>query len=179
MVINTRINKNEFKPISKDGDKYKILWDCVPCKKSILDEEGNPTGEYTEDENYIICKEFVFNYKPSLGLIKNIILDAYNKDIDNKILSGFTWNGMPIWLSTENQFNYKAAYDLAVQTNGQNLPLIMKFGTTNDPVYHQFDSVEEFTGFYLGAMQHIQMTLAEGWSKKDSINWDDYILNDE
>ena len=30
---------------------------------------------------------------------------------------------MNIWLSSENQFNYKVAYDLALQTNGANLPI--------------------------------------------------------
>ena len=38
------------------------------------------------------------------------------------------WNNKRIWLSSENQFNYKVAYDLALQTNGANLPIIFKFG---------------------------------------------------
>ena len=40
---------------------------------------------------------------------------------------------MPVWLSSENQFNYKAAYDLAVQTGGATLPVTFKFGTDEVP----------------------------------------------
>jgi hypothetical protein len=40
---------------------------------------------------------------------------------------------MPVWLSTENQFNYKAAFDLATQTGGKSLPVTFKFGSTNNP----------------------------------------------
>ena len=41
-----------------------------------------------------------------------------NDERDEKIVSGFVWRDMQVWLSSENQFNYKAAYDLAVQTKG-------------------------------------------------------------
>lgn len=100
--------------------------------------------------------------KPSSGQIKDFILTEMNKRIDEKILSGFSWNDMPVWLSTENQFNYKAAYDLAIQTNGANLPVIFKFGSTENPQYYEFKTVEELTEFYSAAMKYINNTLAEG-----------------
>lgn len=77
---------------------------------------------------------------------------------------------MPVWLSTENQFNYKASYDLAVQTGGANLPIRFKFGTDEEPIYHDFTSVDELTDFYTGAMAFINETLQDGWKQKDSIN---------
>ena len=79
-----------------------------------------------------------------------------------------------VWLSTENQFNYKAAYDLAVQTNGANLPQVFKFGSTENPEYYKFETVEELTDFYIKATTYINQCLAVGWAKKDSINWDEY-----
>ena len=85
------------------------------------------------------------------------------------------WKNMKVWLSSENQFNYKAAYDLAIQTNGANLPVVFKFGETNNPVYYKFDDVNELSDFYLSSMKYIQETLAEGWVLKDSIKWEDYI----
>lgn len=106
--------------------------------------------------------------------LKSFILNAINKEIDQRILSGFVWNEMPVWLSTENQFNYKAAYDLAVQTGGQNLPTVFKFGTTDQPAYHTFSTVDELTSFYVSAMQYINTQLAEGWRQKDSIDWEEY-----
>lgn len=75
---------------------------------------------------------------------------------------------------TENQFNYKAAYDLAIQTNGANLPQVFKFGSTENPEYYKFETVEELTDFYTKATAYINQCLAVGWAKKDNINWDDY-----
>jgi hypothetical protein len=83
---------------------------------------------------------------------------------------------MKIWLSTENQFNYKAAYDLAVQTNGANLPIVFKFGDDNETVYHEFNDLNEMSEFYMASIAYIQNTLAEGWQKKDSIDWTFYTI---
>lgn len=86
--------------------------------------------------------------------------------IDKRILSGFVWNGMRVWLSSENQFNYKASYDLAVQSV-KNLPVTFKFGSDEEPVYYEFTGLEELSDFYTKAMMHIQDTLASGWKRKE------------
>lgn len=93
---------------------------------------------------------------------------------DELILSGFIQKDMSVWLSSENQFNYKAAYDLAVQTNGANLPQVFKFGDTLNPIYYKFETVEDIADFYTKASTYINQVLAVGWAKKDNINWDDY-----
>lgn len=54
----------------------------------------------------------------TLEEIKEAILADINTQTDEKILTGFVWNDKPVWLSSENQFNFKAAYDLAIQTQG-------------------------------------------------------------
>ena len=76
-----------------------------------------------------------FNSKPTANDVEEIIKAHINSLTDAKILSGFSWRGMPVWLSQENQFNYKVAYDLAVQTEGANLPVKFKFGTDDNPQY--------------------------------------------
>ena len=101
-------------------NKYRLRWD-------IQKEEGDDVVSFFETD--YISKKLRF------ADIKNAILDAINKDVDQKILSGFTWKDMPVWLSTENQFNYKAAYDLAVMAQGKTLPVVFKFGTVDTPVY--------------------------------------------
>lgn len=93
---------------------------------------------------------------------------------DELILSGFIQKDMSVWLSSENQFNYKAAYDLAVQTNGANLPQVFKFGDTLNPIYYKFETVEDIADFYTKASTYINQVLAVGQAKKDNINWDDY-----
>ena len=101
------------------------------------------------------------------------VLTEINKRTDRLILSGFVWKGVPVWLSMENQLNYKTAYDLAVQTNGQVLPTF-KFGTTESPVYYKFESLEDLKDFYISAMSYITDTLATGCQEKDKIDWTVY-----
>jgi hypothetical protein len=136
--------------INKKINKYRIYWDC-------------DTKHHTD-----------ILHKPTLAEIKSIVLNGMNAIIDESIISGFMWNNMPVWLSTENQFNYKAAYDLAVQTNGANLPTVFKFGSSEEPIYHKFDTLEELSDFYMKAMTYINEQLAIGWAKKDAIDWSVY-----
>lgn len=113
-------------------------------------------------------------YKPTLDSLKSIILSLENSKIDQEIISGYVWEGKEVWLSSENQFNYKAAYDLAVQTSGKSLPVTFKFGNTSSPVYHTFETLQELTDFYTGAMGYVNETLAKGWARKDTIDWGAY-----
>lgn len=141
-------------------DKWLILWD----KRN----EGEVFSYQSK----------VFLSKPTITDIKDTILDWYNKKIDKDILSGFVWKNMPIWLSMENQFNYKAAYDIAVQSDGKVLPTF-KFGTTDTPIYYKFEDMEDLQDFYLEAMTYVNETLAKGWQEKDAIDWTEYtkLLN--
>ena len=147
--------------------RWKLHFGFVPYYE--VDEEGTKT-----ETNLGTWYETWLSGKPSVEQVKGIILDAMNKEVDQKILSGFVWKEMPVWLSSENQFNYKAAYDLAFQTNGASLPTVFKFGTTEEPVYYKFDTLEELTDFYTKALTYINEQLAIGWYKKDSIDWSVY-----
>ena len=111
-----------------------------------------------------------FNRKPTQDEIKDIIIAQINCNVEEKILCGLVWRDMPIWLSTENQFNYKAAYDLAVQTGGQSLPVKFKFGTDEQPVYHTFTTLEELQEFYMISLAFVQQVLDEGWQEKDNLD---------
>lgn len=160
--------KNEFIPYNEIDSKHiTIMWDYKPIVKP------NAKGDLIETP-LATWQEYTFTHIPTLSEIKSIILDFYNTKINQQILSGFTWNDMCVWLSTENQFNYKVAYDLAIQTNGKNLPLVFKFGTDETPIYYTFETVEELSDFYLKAVAYVQRTLNEGWMKKKSINWNHY-----
>ena len=123
----------------------------------------------TQLEIYEVCGNII-RHLPTVEEVKEIVISEVNKKVDQKILEGFVWRDMPIWLSSENQFNYKAAYDLAVQTQGMNLPSTFKFGTVDEPKYHTFETVEELQDFYTSAVRFINDTLAEGWKEKDSFD---------
>ncbi|MCS2390577.1 hypothetical protein NXV57_29070 [Bacteroides thetaiotaomicron] len=70
--------------------------------------------------------EETFDHLPALAEIKAVINEWYNRKITDTIESGYVWNGLKVWLSMENQMNYKTAYDLALQTGGENLPVTFK-----------------------------------------------------
>lgn len=133
------------------------------------DADDDETG-YNWRKNY--------DHVPTITEIKSDIFALINALTDAKILSGYEWNSKPVYLSTENQFNFKAAYDLAVQTEGETLPLKLKLGEDADgnAVYHTFKSLTAFADFYTSAIAYIQTTLNDGWVEKDGIDWTAYEL---
>lgn len=143
--------------INLKRNKWMVRWDAH------LNDDG--TSTYMEEE---------FDHQPELDEIKRLVIGWYNSQIDNQILSGMVYDGVPVWLSKENQFNYKAAYDFAMQTGGKNLPITFKFGTDETPVYRTFATVEEITDFMTASIQFLQKTLSEGWSKKEAVDWSVY-----
>lgn len=157
-----------FKPYNKVDDKHvTIMWDYKPITKT--------NAEGVEIETPLaVWQEHTFKHIPTLSEIKTVIIDYYNKQIDQKIIGGLVWNGMKVWLSTENQFNYKVAYDLAVQSGGATLPMVFKFGDENESFYHEFKTVEELTDFYITSINYVQTVLQDGWKQKDSIDWNIY-----
>ena len=90
-------------------NKWRLRFDVV------AGEDG--ACSYMEEE---------LDHKPDSEEIRSIVSQWYNSETDKKILSGLEYEGHTVWLSNENQFNYKAAYDIAVQTSGQNLPVTFK-----------------------------------------------------
>lgn len=129
---------------------------------------------YGEEDGQGFDYRHVFDHKPTKEELKNVIEEHINSMTDEKILSGFIWNGKKVWLSSENEFNFKAAYDLAVQTDGASLPIKFKLGEDENgvPVYHTFKTMNSFTDFYTSAITFINQTLNEGWAEKDSVDYD-------
>lgn len=128
----------------------------------------------TRDDGSVDYMEHEFDHKPSLQEVKAIITNFYNEQTDHCILSGLRYDGQLVWLSSENQANYKAAYDLAVQTQGETLPYKIKLGTEDSPTYKEFLTLQDFKAFYLTVQKHIDKTINDGWTKKDSIDWSQY-----
>ena len=112
--------------VSPARNKWRVRWD--------VQEHEDGSADYMEAE---------FAHKPTDEEIKAAVIGWYNQQTDQTILSGFGYEGDPVWLSSENQFNYKAAYDLAIQSNGTTLPVKFKFGTDEQPKYRVFERLEE------------------------------------
>lgn len=147
--------------VNPKKNKWRVRWDIQNT------EEDSNSATYMEEE---------FDHQPTIDEIKSLIIGWYNSQIDKDVLSGMVYNGVQVWLSSENQFNYKVAYDLAIQTNGESLPVVFKFGTEDEPVYKQFNTINELTNFYIQAMTYVQNILAKGWQVKDSIDFSKYRI---
>jgi predicted RNA binding protein with dsRBD fold (UPF0201 family) len=140
-------------------NKWRIRWD--------YQQRQDGTTDFMEAE---------FRHKPSLDEVRSLVIQWYNDDTDRRILSGFSFEGSKVWLSAENQLNYKAAFDLAVQTNGASLPVTIKLGNDDKPVYRVFSQLEDFRTFYTAALSYIQQTIADGWKLKDAFKMEDYAV---
>ena len=162
--------QSDFACVRDDGSRYVIGYNL----------KAKPDGKtYEWNEVYLYKRQ-----QPQLTLhdVKEAIIADINARTDERILSGFTWmpaaggDPIPVWLSTENQFNFKSAYDLAVQKQGATLPVTFKMGELEDgtPVYHTFETMEDADDFYLQAVAHVNQCLADGWQEKDGIDWTPY-----
>ena len=139
---------------------FRVRWDVS------MDKDGVTT-----------CIEAEYDHKPTMDEIKTLIIGYYNDQCNQKILSGFSYEGSSVWLSVENQFNYKAAFDVAFQTiasGREYTPVTFKFGTDSEPVYKTFETFDVFQSFYSQTVIFINQTLGEFWQLKDSIKWEDY-----
>lgn len=119
-----------------------------------------------------------FDHRPTLDEIRATIIAQINADTETRILTQFSWNGKPVWLSKENQNNYKAAYDLAYQTDGAILPIRFKLGEDEDgnAIYHTFTKIEPFADFITKMITFSNTLLNEGWKEKDSIDYSKFDL---
>jgi len=175
-MIRTNGLKTEYKlleVISKKDNIYIIRWDYKEVKK-YCEESGREI-----DTDIAVWAEKIFYHKPTEKEMNKIVNDYYNAIVDSKILNGFIWKDYSVWLSSENQFNYMAAYNLAVQTNGATLPVRFKFGTDDKPEYFDFVDMETFSDFYLSSVSYIQQVINEGWAAKENFSFWPYeqILN--
>lgn len=133
--------------------KWRIRWDVQP------EEDG--TATYMEEE---------FGHKPTAEEIRQTIVGWYSRQTAAAILSGFEYEGSMVWLSLENQLNYRAAQAVAVQTGGETLPVTFKLGTDDEPVYKVFDSLDKLNDFCNQYVRYIQDVQATGWKKREALD---------
>lgn len=97
-----------------------------------------------------------------------------NNKCDSEILNGMSWGGHQVYLSRENQFNYKALYDLAVQ-GAPVLPATFRIGYG----FHEFTTIKELSEFYIASVEHVNSCLHKCWQAKEAINAEMQPLIDE
>lgn len=127
-----------------------------------------------DDNTYQYC-EYIFDHKPIIDEVKNVIIQYYNEKADKEIICGFIWNDMSIWLSIENQINYKAIYDLMNINELAVFPLHLKFRKDGDDIMYSFMTKDDYLDFYEKQIIYVKNVLQKYWNIKDNINYSDYI----
>lgn len=140
--------------VNEKADKWLVLWDMQE-----------------EEEGSYIYKGAILEHAPTIEDIQTIINNSINDEVSKVIFSGLKIDNNIVYLSLENQLNYKAAYDLAYQTNGKNLPVTFKFG---ENYYKSFSTIEELEKFYIAVRTHIDSAVKAGWEKKEAIDYNKY-----
>lgn len=137
---------------------------------------------YGEEDGQGFDYRHIFDHKPTKEEVQDILIAHINACTDERIVSGFRWEVLHgksagvtanVWLSQENQANYKAFHDGVVYyPQVVTLPVTFKIGETADgsPVYEVFQSKEELSTFYLKILAYIQKCLEAGWAEKDGID---------
>ena len=154
---------SEFAPVKEDASRVIIGYGMQP------EADGEHATWYEVDF-------YKKNGKPSLDAIKNAVKADINARTDERILKGFVWNGINVWLSEENQHNFSEAQRVAAAAPEAMLPAKFKLGEdeNGDAVYHTFETAAELTDFYYAAVAYVKQQLDAGWEEKDGIDWTPY-----
>ena len=122
----------------------------------------------------------------NLAMVKEAIKDDINARVDAAILCGMNWTilhgddadkTVKVWLSKENQENFKAKHDAALQyPELVTFPMKYKVGEDEEgrPVYENFQDIHELAQFYLSGLAYIEQCYNAGWVEKDSMVWTPY-----
>ena len=127
------------------------------------------------DEETYTYKQFKFSHKPTIEEVKEVITQYYNEKANNEIINGFKWNDMNIWLSLENQINYKAIYDLININENLVFPLHLKFHKNGEDIIYTFETKDEYLDFYSNQIIYVKDILQTYWDVKSNIDYNNYI----
>lgn len=163
--------KSDFFKVMGSQERHDELYKLSANNYVLFVGYGEENGQ-----GYVWRKDY--DHKPGEQELRADIEKLINSITDNNILTGFVWNGKPVYLSQENQMNFKAAHDLAVQTEGAILPVKFKLGEDAEgkPVYHTFTKVEAMRDFVLKTFAYINKCTNDGWVEKDGIDYSKFNI---
>ncbi|MBR1784622.1 MAG: hypothetical protein IJ760_04195 [Bacteroidales bacterium] len=109
-----------------------------------------------------------FDHRPTSDEIRALFVELVNEKVQQSILTGFTYEGKSVWLSEENQLNFRST---------PTVPVRFKLGEDEEgnALYHTFTSAEELTTFNKAISDHIAKCLNEGWTEKDGFDVEPYL----
>ena len=110
-----------------------------------------------------------FDHKPTEEELRAVIETHVNEQTQERIVGGYQWKGKQIWLSGENQQNYTSDYLAGV------LPVKVRVYDTDADASGKvvlIETPEDLADFYHGMVQHVRKCIEDGWSVKDSVDYD-------
>ncbi|MGN0235842.1 MAG: hypothetical protein ACI4BD_05990 [Paludibacteraceae bacterium] len=138
-------------------------------KESVVDTESEND---TSNEDVVGFYQTSYRGVPSVSTILKDITEDINSRAQHEILYGFCYEGVPVYLSVENQLNFSSAYNGAL-LNDTYSPITLRLSTDN---YKTFDSIDELKMFVLEYTKYIQSVLQKYWEIKDAIEKEDYTI---
>lgn len=110
-----------------------------------------------------------FTSKPTMDEVKQLVRDAIDAETRDKIVNRFEYDGIKVWLSDEKQRNYASME----RNDSLTYPLTVKLNEEADatPIYHTFQTREDFIAFSKAASTYIFNAIADGWKEKDNVDW--------
>ena len=156
----------------------KLITDRYPMRERLEVLSAGTATDIAEYRTYVYqCKEAArqFTGLPETDQMKaeyiETVIEGINAHTDERILTGFVWEGISVWLSAENQRNFSEAQRMAEKYGDAVLPLTFKLSEDEDgkAIYHTFRTAEELDAFYAAAFRYVNQCLQEGWEEKDKI----------
>lgn len=144
--------KECFVPVRQDASQVIVSYDMTADGKK---------NAFWHEVTFYKKKGF-----PTLEQLKQAVIQDINDRVKTAIISGFTYEGNPVWLSQENQMNFSQAV----------VPATLKIGEEQDgtPIYKTFSDAAELKAFNDACSLWRQQCLSEGYQKKDGIDWAPY-----
>lgn len=105
-----------------------------------------------------------YDHVPTSAELRSDIEALVNALTEEKIRTGMRYEGKPIWLSEENQMNFRGLVPP--------MPFRYKVGENEngDPVYMEFYDENNLAAFCRAMSEHIYGCLQKGWEEKDGID---------
>ena len=113
-----------------------------------------------------------FDHKPTVDELRSVIEAHVNTLTQERIVGGYRWKGKQVWLSGENQQNYTSDYLAGV------LPVKVRVYDTDADASGKvalIETPEDLADFYHGMVQHVRKCIEDGWSVKDSVDYDNLL----
>lgn len=110
-----------------------------------------------------------FDHKPTVDEIKKLVWATIDAETKDKIVNQFEYEGIKVWLTDEKQRNFASIENNESVT----FPLTLKLNEKADatPIYHTFQTRDEFKKFSEAAACFILETIRNGWKEKDNVDW--------